>query len=453
MAKIKVSELFSTWTLKTDEAGLKKIDQTMQSMAKGARNVGLAVAGAAGSIFALVKSTANYGDKALKGAQATGLQTDAYQELVFAMDLAGIKQDEFNQIMGIFNRNVINSTQGLNDQSKAFQRLKISIRELGTGKLKSNGVLLSEIAEAFSQMPDDAEKSALASDLFGRSGQRLLPFLNQGAKGINALRKEARALGIVLSREDLVASEEFNDQLSRLGFALTGVKNRLGLQLLPTLRRIADATLDWFKANKKVIDSNLSGFANGLIKNLESILVLLTGVGIALAAVTAFSVISRIGTLVLGIKSLNAALILTNLLAFGMGTLVLAAVAALGLLAEDIYRFVKGDDSLLGDFLRMLDDMGSKLDANLKDIVDLAKITNSPLGIFSIDRTAGTSPSRNHTLSAGGGRGVNVTVTQNITAQDGQTSVEIGNAAASKLIVDFNKILRQTSYIFKNEEE
>lgn len=36
-------------------------------------------------------------------------------------------------------------------------------------------------------MPDGAEKSALAMQLFGKNGMAMLPFLNKGAAGIQEL--------------------------------------------------------------------------------------------------------------------------------------------------------------------------------------------------------------------------------------------------------------------------
>jgi hypothetical protein len=50
---------------------------------------------------------------------------------------------------------------------------------------------LLEVANAFQKMPDGARKSAIALKLFGLEGAKLIPFLNEGAKGIQALEDEA----------------------------------------------------------------------------------------------------------------------------------------------------------------------------------------------------------------------------------------------------------------------
>jgi hypothetical protein len=50
-------------------------------------------------------------------------------------------------------------------------------------------------------MPDGAEKSALAGQIFGEAEAELIPFLNQGRDGITELTDELRSLGIEMSDE------------------------------------------------------------------------------------------------------------------------------------------------------------------------------------------------------------------------------------------------------------
>ena len=66
---------------------------------------------------------------------------------------------------------------------------------------------MKKIADKFAVMKDGSEKTALALDLFGRAGAKLIPMLNEGSAGISELQEEARALGIVLGKEDLKAAE------------------------------------------------------------------------------------------------------------------------------------------------------------------------------------------------------------------------------------------------------
>jgi hypothetical protein len=68
-------------------------------------------------------------------------------------------------------------------------------------------------AQRISQIQNPAKRTAIALELFGKSGAQLLPLLNTGAGGIRALREQARKLGLTMGTADAQAAEEFGDAL------------------------------------------------------------------------------------------------------------------------------------------------------------------------------------------------------------------------------------------------
>src|SRR5207247_2005355 len=66
-------------------------------------------------------------------------------------------------------------------------------------------------------------RTALAMELLGKSGANLLPLASQ----FGDLRKEAEALGIVMSDEVLGAAADLDDQTDRLSAVFGGLKNNL----------------------------------------------------------------------------------------------------------------------------------------------------------------------------------------------------------------------------------
>src|SRR5207244_2229019 len=76
------------------------------------------------------------------------------------------------------------------------------------GKMQPMNVILGEVANKFKTLPDGAEKTALATQLFGRAGRDLIPFLNRGADGIKALGDAATKLGLVIDDKILVSLKE-----------------------------------------------------------------------------------------------------------------------------------------------------------------------------------------------------------------------------------------------------
>ena len=68
--------------------------------------------------------------------------------------------------------------------------------------------MLKDVAAVFKDMPNGAEKSTLAVQLFGRSGLDMIPMLNKGADGIADLEAKTAAYGLTLTKTDQDASGE-----------------------------------------------------------------------------------------------------------------------------------------------------------------------------------------------------------------------------------------------------
>lgn len=67
------------------------------------------------------------------------------------------------------------------------------------------------IAEGISQIADPAAKTTAAMDILGKSGSQLLPMFMQGSKGIEAMQKHARELGLTMRDKDARAATLLGD--------------------------------------------------------------------------------------------------------------------------------------------------------------------------------------------------------------------------------------------------
>lgn len=130
-----------------------------------------------------------------------------------------------------------------------FTKLGVTIRD-ANGTLRANDEILGDLADAFSRMPDGAEKSALAIQLFGRTGQRMIPFLNAGREGMQELLAEAQRLGLGFTQEQFRMSEAMNDSLNLLGRVIQGVRNQLGILFAPAITSASDALIELVDANR-----------------------------------------------------------------------------------------------------------------------------------------------------------------------------------------------------------
>lgn len=192
------------------------------------------------------KRTIDAADDLSKLSQSTGIAVESLSQLQYAADLSGTSQEDLSAALGRLNKAAVNAGEGAKEQAAAFKSLGVAVTG-ANGQIKPAEQLLTEVAEAFSQFEDGPAKSALAMDIFGKSGARLIPFLNNGAKGLAALRAEASAFGLTVTEEAAKAAEEFNDNLTRLQRASQGVVIQMTQELLPALTAISEASVEFSK--------------------------------------------------------------------------------------------------------------------------------------------------------------------------------------------------------------
>ncbi len=215
----------------------KKFRASVESNLKaaGVAFVALGIAGAAATAK-LVKSSIDNADALLEQSQAYGVTVETLSAYQLGLEQAGASSTEFaTGLKALAN--------AVDSDAEAFKRLQISTKD-AQGALKSSDQLLSEIAGRFASMEDGITKTALAQDLFGKSGVKLIPFLNEGADGLAAMRVEAERLGLVISTETAEAADQFNDNLATMKGIIKGAGNEITAALLPKMVEFTDLLSD-----------------------------------------------------------------------------------------------------------------------------------------------------------------------------------------------------------------
>ena len=139
------------------------------------------------------------------------------------------------------------------DMQAAFDRLGVSVVD-SNGKLRDNEAVFSDLLTALGQVPNEAERDALAMQLFGKSAQELNPLIKAGADEIARLAEEAHKIGAVWSPEQIQAMADFQDALNSLKAGFMGLKGTLASTgFLAAFQGIAN-TLKDVMANPKVQD-------------------------------------------------------------------------------------------------------------------------------------------------------------------------------------------------------
>ena len=230
------------------QAGLKAAAGGLGNFAKTA-GIGLAAvataAAAAGTALGIaVKGAIDHADSMGEMAQQVGVSVEALTSLGYAAKMSGSDTETLATGLRKVAQNMMTVAEGSTGPvASAFNALGISVQN-ANGTLRASDEVLLDVAGKFARMEDGATKTALAVQLFGRSGAELVPFLSQGREGISALTAEADRLGITISGSTANAAGAFNDTLDRISATFTGVINQIAAGVLPSLNEFGDKLAD-----------------------------------------------------------------------------------------------------------------------------------------------------------------------------------------------------------------
>jgi len=204
----------------------------------GTIGVGLSFAG----IASLVKGVVDVGDKLNDLSKITGLTVAELGGLGKAAKLNGTDLDSVAKAIGLMSKNMYAG-------SASFATLGIATKD-ASGQLRNANQVFLDVADKFSSIEDGAAKSALAAQLFGKSGRDLIPMLNEGRSAIEGnIESYAKYSG--MTQQTAQASDQFNDTLAELQGRVTAIKTSFVGALLPTLNTIGAAMLSTGKSTNQ----------------------------------------------------------------------------------------------------------------------------------------------------------------------------------------------------------
>ena len=242
---------------------LSAFERTTGKIGRSMTKAGTVMLGASaavgGSILAVGKSTADYAGDMYDMARGAGIGVEAFQKLAYAGRMSGVETEKLSASLVKFDRMVAEAAGGNKTYMQTFEDLGIKIKD-SAGNLRQPNEIFEDVADIFHNTEDGIGKTALAVELFGKSGADLIPMLNDGKAGLKAFYAEAERLGLVLSDETTAKGDAFSDQLENIGEQVKGVKLQLGAALIPALSAAAekiaeviDKVTRWIQENPELV--------------------------------------------------------------------------------------------------------------------------------------------------------------------------------------------------------
>jgi hypothetical protein len=337
-AEVKVAGFKKQMNLAAKEA--RRMRSSLNMALGAAKAMTVAVVGSR-AVKALTTAYSGPIDELAKYSKAMGLNVEDMQGWVHGAGLSGASAKELQVGIKTLAVNMHEAATGGKEQAESFRDIGVSVKD-SQGNLKTQKQLMMEIADRFAASEDGAVKAALAVRVFGKSGAKLVPFLNEGSKGIEKMSAEAKRLGIVMSEKQTGQAEAFNDSMARVKAVMTGVRNQIAAALIPTLTALGERFQAW---------AATSGNVAAMLATLGTAAKI---AGAYLAWMAAQKISAGLSAIVTAARSAASALRAMGIAGawaqVKMGLLV-GAFAIIGAAVYDMYRITQGQDSFLLKFL------------------------------------------------------------------------------------------------------
>lgn len=238
--------------LRSDLQQVRKSTQAMESqMMRTSRVIAGAFAGISAAVVVtqitrMTRAVIDAGDAAAKMAQKVGVSVEDISALSYSAELSDVSLRQLETAMVRLNK-----TLGSSDESAEKVRAVLAALDVVGGNTYE---VIGQLADRFAVMEDGAAKTAAATAIFGRSGAALIPMLNGGSRAIAENREELEALGAMMSADLAKASEQVNDDMTRLQTAMKGLGIQLAQTAVPALADMTQGLVAWLATGDRVED-------------------------------------------------------------------------------------------------------------------------------------------------------------------------------------------------------
>ena len=257
MIIIEVFKLFGSILVDTDKANKsigktekqtdslsKKLGRGIKTAGKWAAGLTAAAVGVAAGAFAMTKKITGNFDDIAKSSTKLGVSTDAYQEMDYWASQNGLSSEQMEKGVRRLNQRIGEARAGNEKYSDALKNLGVDMGAVEDGTISTEDAMYQSI-QSLSEMTNEQDKAALASELFGKKmATDLMPALQDGSLSLEDAKKKAHELGIVIEEDTLNAAEDFNDTWDDMTRMLSAVGQKIIAKLIPIFQSMMDWVMD-----------------------------------------------------------------------------------------------------------------------------------------------------------------------------------------------------------------
>lgn len=375
-----VEELIARLALDTDEGsfrkGEKSVKQMNESLTRMAKIGAVAMAAVGAAAGKLVYDFANASVEVDRFAGLANAGTEEFQRFAAGAATAGIDLGKTADILKDVNDRVGDfMTTGAGPMADFFENVAPKVGVTADQFARLSG------PEALQLYVDSLEKAGLSQqemtfymEAMASDSSLLIPLLRDAGAEMGRLGDAAADTGQILDKEAIAQGRAFKKELGLMGGMLTGVRNIIAIELVPTITDLMKQLREFIKNNREIIKSSI-------VATVQAAAIAMKALAAAAGLFIAYKIGASVIALTLAMKGFTAASFIARLaaLAFNASLLIIPiaiglAIAAIAVISEDLYTFIQGGDSMIGRFIEKFPKLGAAISFvidHLKNMMDI----------------------------------------------------------------------------------
>ena len=227
------------------------LNRTLATQAHKMVAWGAGIAGVS-SVLASMNTQLDVIDNIHKMSLRIDASTEALSAYSYVAELSGTNIKQLSTAWQRQTRRIAEAAAGYGEARKALKELNLDAKDLV--KLKPEDQF-EAIAKALEKVDSSADRLRLANKLFDTEGAAAaLQIINQGTDAIEEMKAKAASLGIIITQETADSVAAFNDSLSNVERAMTGVSIKSTTWLADTFTDDLNNVADIMSGNASVMD-------------------------------------------------------------------------------------------------------------------------------------------------------------------------------------------------------
>jgi len=204
-----------------------KFKASSVAIVAGLAAIPIAAVAVTAALFALAKSTAEVAEEIDRVNQKTKVSVEALSALRVVAEDNGSSLDQVASALGNLNEKLSDAQRGGKEAQAVFRAVGVDFK----GPIDD---ALRTIVKRLDELPEGANKTAVATELFGDAGADLIPILNELEGDLDAQIEKLRELGLVFDKDGIESAKRFGDQIDALNRQFEGLKFTIGNAVIPT---------------------------------------------------------------------------------------------------------------------------------------------------------------------------------------------------------------------------